>query len=878
MALDLMLTALLALAVLTMGESLAAGAESVRVDASSGVPRLMVDGKPARARLFWGQPGTGPVRLTPEGAAISFEFTAAHTELDKGTMHLRFGPTPGEIDLDDIRVVDVQSGQAVVPLCDFEGGIASFDRAWTTWPPPEKNTVGTWKVEPGRGANGSAGLHVTLRSPAAGPWPDFHIYHHPNLALRAGRRYRVSLWARAQPARDLQVAFYRYGPTFVLLGGAPGPFESQVSLAAKAGIDLVSFPVDLPWPKPGQPADFQAADAQVADVLRVNPQALLLPRIPVDPPGWWLAAHPEEAMVWDTMPPARANAVVASPIFRREAAQQLAALVTHLESRFGPHMAGYHPCGQHTNEWFYQDSQGATLSGYAPADLRGWRAWLTQRYADDKALQAAWGDAKAQRSAATIPTPEARRASPAGALRDPASERTLIDFAQYQQEAMADCALAMARAVRQASGGRKLVALFYGYTFEHGYMNNGPAASGHYALRRVLDSPDVDLLCAPISYFDRGPGGSAPVMSAGESVALAGKLWLQEDDTRTHRASSPHQMRLRFGVDTLEQSNHLLLRNLGSCAVRDFGTWWMDLVAEGWFNEPGIWEPMTKLKALDEAMLREPTPFRPEVAAVIDEASMQRVTPAGAAATKVGVYDVRRPLGRMGAPFGQYLLDDALAGRVRAKLYVMLTAWRLTPQERQKLREATRGSLRLWCYAPGFQEDGRTTLEGMGELTGFAIKRVDGQPARAEPTPAGRAMGIVSTIGTGSATTPLFAAADATTEETLATYPDGSAAVALRQEKDGWSLFVGPPGLTPDLLRAAVRRSGAHLWTQEDCNVYANGPFVVLHASQDGPVELDTGSPGKVSDVVTGESLGPGPHLRLPMKTGETRVLRVERP
>ena len=91
---------------------------------------------------------------------------------------------------------------------------------------------------------------------------------------------------------------------------------------------------------------------------------------------------------------------------------------------------------------------------------------------------------------------------------------------------------------------------------------------------------------------------------------------------------------------------------------------------------------------------------------------------------------------------------------------------------------------------------------------------------------------------------------------------------------DDWSSFVGAPGLTSDLLRLAARKAGVHLYTQTECNVYANGPFVALHAAQDGPITLDTGRPGQVHDALSGDLLGKGPHLILPLKKGETRVLR----
>ena len=84
--------------------------------------------------------------------------------------------------------------------------------------------------------------------------------------------------------------------------------------------------------------------------------------------------------------------------------------------------------------------------------------------------------------------------------------------------------------------------------------------------------------------------------------------------------------------------------------VRNFGTWWMDLGATGWFNDRRIWAEMTRLRALDEPLLKTPRPFRPEVAAVIDPGSMIRVAAGGNAVTTPGVYEARRPLGRLGAP------------------------------------------------------------------------------------------------------------------------------------------------------------------------------------------------------------------------------------
>jgi hypothetical protein len=133
-----------------------------------------------------------------------------------------------------------------------------------------------------------------------------------------------------------------------------------------------------------------------------------------------------------------------------------------------------------------------------------------------------------------------------------------------------------------------VVVFFSGYLFKFSAASTGPSVSGHYALRRLLDSPDIDVLCSPISYFDRGLGQSAPAMTAAESVALAGKMWLFEDDTRTYLGSGNFPGAFD-AVNTLEDTNKELIRNVGQEAVRNFATWWMDLGATGWFNDPRMW-------------------------------------------------------------------------------------------------------------------------------------------------------------------------------------------------------------------------------------------------------------------------------------------------
>ena len=159
------------------------GGLTVRVDAGSGAPRLVVNGRPVRARMFFGGPGSAPIKIEPAAAPSSSSSSPRTMRQHTGTLHFRFGQTPGDVFLDNIRIVDMASGKDVTPVSDFESGPDAFSRDWTFWPPGPANTVGTVTVEPSVGASGTAGLHVKLRGQPDGEWPDWHIYHLPNLAI-----------------------------------------------------------------------------------------------------------------------------------------------------------------------------------------------------------------------------------------------------------------------------------------------------------------------------------------------------------------------------------------------------------------------------------------------------------------------------------------------------------------------------------------------------------------------------------------------------------------------------------------------------------------------------------------------------------------------
>ncbi len=65
----------------------------------NGAPRIVVNGQPMRARMFFGGPGSMPLHVGPEWQPVEFDFTAL-SSAENGTMHFRFGHTAGEVELD----------------------------------------------------------------------------------------------------------------------------------------------------------------------------------------------------------------------------------------------------------------------------------------------------------------------------------------------------------------------------------------------------------------------------------------------------------------------------------------------------------------------------------------------------------------------------------------------------------------------------------------------------------------------------------------------------------------------------------------------------------------------------------------------------------
>jgi hypothetical protein len=640
---------------------------------------------------------------------------------------------------------------------------------------------------------------------------------------------------------------------------------AEFEMAGRHGIQLLSLSIAPNFPKEGEAFDFTSTDLWIDNILRVHPDALFMPRIGIWGPSWLRGAYPDEIDQFHDGSKGEQMSVF-SPGWRAQAERNLVALVRHLEEKYGDRMFGYQPTMGHAGEWYYNEAWFDKISGYEKPSVEAFRAYLKNAYGTVEALRAAWRDPAVTFENAPVPANHKIRTRTAGTFRDPATERQVIDFFEAQNAGMCDAAIGICKAIKSAAPD-KIACIFYGYTMELGAQPLGIAPSGHLALGRLLKSPYVDAVAGPIGYFNRGLGGY--FMGAVDSVQRAGKLWFNEDDSRTHVSG----VKEGWGVtSTLSETRSLHTRNLAHVLTRGAGAWWTDIPGAGWLNDDETIKHLGVLKKIYESTLDHLEPYTPEIAVIVDEKSSLYLGP-GLQVSHPLLHVFRKEFYHAGAPIGVYLLGDLLAGKVPpVRLYLMVNLFHLDPQPAQQLKALMRqdGRTAVWMYAPGYIREDSLSLQFVEDLTGLALAKSD------------RGDGHIVLENEGGAfdaghphLSPTIAVADPTAT-TLARYADGNQpAIASKKVADSLQVFCGTLQLPARLIRRIAREAGVHVYSDSDDLIMAGNSYVSLFATSAGQKTLRMPTSCSLVDAVSGEKLGPASVFEFEAGLRDTRLFRV---
>ena len=832
-----------------------------------GVPQIVLNGRPVRPRMLYVSPlyfklGS-PIKRDayPELTETFVEILPLEKDADGVRIQLEFG---GRF---DCKIYALEVSQA-----DGGAKVFSLGRGTSIEKSGGKNLQAEFVAKAGEN---QSYLHAKSDSGVS-------KIAFGNVDFKAGKKYRI----------DIKIESDKKPTAFKLYTTLGGDFFEpvhrsfvglQTKLAKDAGVDFITFPVQAAdfMPEDGKSYNTENLKGALDEILGANPNAKIIVRVRCYPPDWWMKKYPQDALqsidgkVCDKFP---GMGSPFSPRFRADIAKALGAVIDFCEGYCGNNIAGYHPGGANSCEWFYPDTRDTDWVGYEPSAQQSWREWLTRKYGTDAALQKAWNDPSATLATAKVPSPKERLS--AFCIVDPKTQMKLFDCNMFRQDSMVDTILTLAKVIRKKTP-EKLSLVFYGYITIGEWK--GAANPGHFGLMKVLNSPDVDILCGPLSYHDTrnlGYGGMTP--SSTETITRSGKLWISEDDIRTYRVPPTQQKITPLGKElrTLEDTLSVLQRDMAQQVVRNNGCWWMDLAGTGWFDDPKLWTLMSKFAAVDNDLLENPVEYNPDIAIILDERS---VCFGGANFTNLRTMlsstDSRKILTDCAVTFGSFLLDDVLYGRpYTPRLSIFAVSCALDAKQRKAIRQkvADSGAIFVWTTGLIDVEKSEFSLAGVSEATGFDVEYVKGGalPMLVEPTADGRKMGLVK-FGHSAKTSPLLTPILKDGDKVLGVYPNGQPALVLR----GKHLFCGSGVLPKEVIRLMFKVAGVREYSNQKLSVFANEPYVSITCTDDDKnphdIMLNLHSDKEVFDALSGEHLGKGPFITLKMKRGDNRLLRL---
>lgn len=645
----------------------------------------------------------------------------------------------------------------------------------------------------------------------------------------------------------------------------------QIRLAYESGIRLFSLLAHLPWVGKSGERRYETLDEALELIAENAPEAFVMPRLIFSPPTSWVKVNEGEMTRYEDGETGDVSIASAS-FWEQEAVFALRAAVEHAAQ--SPHASRVFGFYLEHGEWFYEKGRGYD---YSEANEKAFRAWLRQKYNGNQiALRASWCDGVVTFDTAPVP--------PAPSAEGPtlffsSREQRWADYHEFASDIVADVIIRLGETVKEASGGRSLVAVSYGYTLEL-----ARAGSGHLALGPVLDSEAVDILTGPLSYNARTPGGSAPLPVPLDSIHLAGKLYVSEDDTKTYLANeedTPDTYNPKF--ESFEDTWSAHSRNFGAALARGAGVSWMDLWGMGWLDDRELWNSIGRLRSIGESIsdFRRGIPedvAGPDVAVLIDERAFFDVRDEQSLLGKL-ITAQRDTLLRSGAKVGFYLLSDLTRPDFpkSAKLLLFLNAFHLPDNLRIAIREKYQdgGRTLAWVYGPGCRED------SLSELTD-----VIGLQLRLQPWGSKTGTTVLSNVrsplsdgirgqrfGEETRINPSFYVVD-TKAEVLGEYGNGNPSLAYRKHPRWQSVFVGETSLPMPLLRGLYRLAGVPIYAADDDVAWVGDRLICLHSGPGGDTTVYLPEEAALYDLLNDEVLTRGGYGgQFPMPPRGTRLL-----
>lgn len=708
---------------------------------------------------------------------------------------------------------------------------------------PESPRLPTGDNVSGSAAQGGANAQVVLADPDATPV----FFHTPT-----------------GPGANLEVAM------------------QQVERAARAGVHQYVVDVPLPWEGPN---DLVAVYDTLHRFIEKDPEATFVLRLDGNPPGPWLQRNRGHAMHVNGQ--ALRYPTPASELWQRTAMDALTTLAEGFSKHALQHrVMGYVLAALENGRWMRSGNDAS------PASREAFRTWLSRRYPDDAALQAAWNDRTVTRATAVVPEPVDTEDTTAVFFEPPAMQNH-ADFLTFQSESTADAIAAFTVHLKARIPEDRFVLAPYGYALEP-----ANAHAGHFALGAIIDS-DLDGIIAPVSYRDRGLGETGGMVGPFSSVLLRGKRWFLIDDTRTgltYDAESDRFVRMEGLL--ADDVFHVQQRNFATAFTHGMGIVWSDPEGRGGLNDREQWEMLGALGTTyadygPVAGERPPVtaealpgwPARERVLLVVDERSRAWQRCGGPLSEPLYIATRAAAL-RCGLPVECVLMQDVLDDRLLppASVYLFLNAFVLSESERAHLHEilAREQAIAIWMYSPGYIAD-EASVYNVEYTTNMRVLRFE------EPTQSGSYFALTGRwarenepFGSVRTWDPLFYIEDPEADVLGRYTVNDQASLGVKFMEEGWtSVFCAEPAISAPVLRETLRILGRPLPFRDPAKasydpLRIGGGHFAMHAHESGERALDFPGLYDIIDLFDPRVGWPqSSSIIVPMRSGETRLLQL---
>jgi hypothetical protein len=651
---------------------------------------------------------------------------------------------------------------------------------------------------------------------------------------------------------------------------------------SNAGVNLFTTHLFLEriWME-GNKLDLNYIKKIVRGYLDVDPNAATMVYITLSPPRWWYKLNPGEVIVYadgptspeyevgmkrityDDNAPRTRRYSFASEKWKKESSEIVAQFCKEFsQTEEGKTVFSIYTGGGCYGEWNYWGFIEAEPDNSVPM-IKHFRNSLKDKYKTTEALQQAWNNKEVTFENADPPSLEERRPVSTNVFRDLDKDRKLIDYFQNYHKLVADNVIHFNKLVKENWPRPVITGSYFGYFFSS-FMRE--AYMGHAEIERVLNSPYIDALGAPMTYYPDAKFAGDPARSRGliASCTLHGKFWLDQNDDPTKNIM-PWDTAYK---NTLLKEISIVRRDVLVSATKGIGVWMFDLGLRGSYGEgldeatggywdyPEIQKDMKKLKTAIDQTVNYSYKSKADVLMVYDtksfyyESSNKTCTPMDYVTNdwmQIGVL-------RAGVVTDNiYLFDLDKVDLSQYKVVMFNNTYVISDTQRQFIKEkvAKDGRDLIWIYAPGYFNGEKYDINHLSELIGMKMEEI-----KINKSPEI----MVTKIGekpfkygvTSGAIQPLFSVNDPGVEK-LAVYDGTDKTAIARKKMDGYnSWYIGIPSYSSQLMIDIIKTTAAHRYDENGDIFYSGNGLLGLHSKTGGMRSVKLKN-GKIINLDLGE-------------------------